>query len=216
MRTISVALVLLLTSALANAVCDPPGQFRIVTANASPGIPKDSFARKPIVQYRAGNGRTRIEEMADPAEGLHQLFVTHWPDVWVVNLLDKTGEHVKDDSPKPGVHVPVLTADPSLGLPAAWDSLEYGCEWEFFAANKAVQTPSPSEKRAMMKHQLTEGEWRVTLVTERDSQVPWALMLSKSGNVVHAIRYLAYEHQDEVDAALFAKPEGVKFTEPLK
>ena len=98
MRTILLAFAVLIPLAPAHADCNPPGLFRIVTANASPGIPKDSFAGKPKVTYRAGNGLVRSEEMADTAGGIHQLSVINWPDVWVVNLLDKTGEHIVDDS----------------------------------------------------------------------------------------------------------------------
>jgi hypothetical protein len=134
--------------------------------------------------------------------------------MWVANLLDKTGEHAVDDSPKVDVNLPALGVEPSDGLPQAWASLELGCEWEFFTANKAKEVPT--EKHGMIKHQLTEGAWRVTLITAADSQVPWALMLAKDENVVYAIRYLAYERRDQVDAALFTKPEGIRFEEPLK
>ena len=214
MRLILLALAMLMPFVTAHADCNPPGLFRIVSANSSPGSPKDSFARKPKVTYRAGNGLVRQEEMPDTAGGVHQLSVIHWPDLWVVNLLTKTGEHVVDDSPKSGVHVAALGVEPSDGLPPAWAELEFGCEWDFFAANKAKQVPT--EKHDMTKHQLTDGAWRVTLMTARDSQVPWALMLSKNDNVVYAIRYVAYEHRDEIDPALFTKPEGIKFEEPLK
>jgi len=216
MRTILLALALLTGQAHAQASseCDPPGLFRIVTANNSPGIPKDSFARKPKVTYRAGNGQVRQEEMPDTEGGIHQLSVIHWPDLWVVNLLDKTGQHVVDDSPKSDVTIAALGVEPSDGLPPAWAALEFGCEWKFFAANKAVQ--APTSKDDMVKHQITDGAWRVTLMTARDSQTPWALILAKDGIAVYAIRYLSYEHRAEVDPALFAKPEGIKFVEPLK
>ena len=94
MRTILLAFAVLIPLDPAHADCNPPGLFRIVTANISPGIPKDSFAGKPKVTYRAGNGLVRSEETADTAGGIHQLSVINWPDVWVVNLLDKTGEHI--------------------------------------------------------------------------------------------------------------------------
>ena len=214
MRTILLAFAVLIPLTPAHADCNPPGLFRIVTANSSPGIPKDSFTGKPIVTYRAGNGRVRTEEMAGRPGDIPRLSVINWPDVWVVNRLDMTGEHIVDDSPKSDVHITALGLDSSEGVPPAWDALEFGCEWEFFAANKATQVPT--EKHDMVKHQITDGAWRVTLITARDSQTPWALMLSKDNNVVYAIRYLSYEHRAEVDPALFAKPEGIKFTDPLK
>jgi len=214
MRKISMVLCLAMATSWANAACNLPAQVRIVTVNTSPGIAKDSFASQPLVMYRAGPQRLRLEEAPDPANGIHQLMVSNWPDSWVVNLIDKTGQHVKDDDMVPVVHAPVITADPTLGVPAAWNALEYGCEWEFFTANKAVQVPT--EKHDMIKHQLTEGAWRVTLVTAQDSQKPWMMILSKDGKVTWAIRYTAYAVQDAADPALFAKPEGIKFTDALK
>jgi hypothetical protein len=214
MRTLLVALAMLMPLVPAHADCDPPGQFRIVSANTSPGISKESFAGKPKVLYRAGKGRVRIEELPDPAARAHLLMVAHWPDVWFVNLTDKNGEHAIDDGKTPAVSTPALDANPPDGMPKSWQSLEFGCEWDFFVANKATQ--APTAKHDMTKHQITEGAWRVTLITANDSQVPWALMLAKDDNVVYAIRYLSYEHRDEIDPALFAKPEGIKFEEPLK
>ena len=213
-RGISGILLAVMAVSTANAGCDLPPQVRIVTVNTSPGIPKDSFANQPLVMYRAGAQRFRVEEAPDAANGIHQLMVSNWPDVWVVNLLDKTGQHVKDDDLVPVVHAPVITADPSLGVPSAWDKLEYGCEAQFFSENKAEQVPT--EKHDMIKHSLVEGAWRLTMVTAKDNPRPWMMILSKDGKVTWAIRYTGYVQQDAADPALYAKPEGIKFTEPLK
>jgi hypothetical protein len=214
MRVFPAFLLMIIAMSSAKAACDLPPQVRIVTVNTSPGIPKDSFASQPLVMYRAGAQRLRLEEAPDPANGIHQLMVSNWPDAWVVNLLDKTGQHVKDDDVVPVVHAPVLTADPSLGVPAPWTNLEYGCEAQFFAENKAEQVPT--EKHDMIKHTLVEGAWRLTMVTARDNPRPWMMILSRDGKVTWAIRYTAYVQQDAADPALFAKPEGIAFTEPLK
>jgi hypothetical protein len=213
-RVMSVVLLAAMAAPSANADCALPAQVRIVTVNFSPGIAKDSFASQPLVMYRAGPQRLRLEEAPDPANGIHQLIVTNWPDSWVVNLLDKTGQHAKDDDMVPVVHAPVITADPSLGVPAAWDKLEYGCESQFFAENKAGQVPT--EKHDLVKHSLVEGAWRLTMVTARDSPRPSMMILSKDGKVIWAIRYTAYVQQGTAEPALFAKPEGITFSEPLE
>ena len=142
MRVISVVLCTAMVISTAHASCNPEGQMRIVTVNTSPGIPKDSFAAQPLVMYRAGNERLRLEEAPDTPNGIHQVLISNWPDSWAVNLLDKTGQHVKDDSSVPGVHAPVITADPSLGVPGAWNDLEYGCEWSFFEEARHDQAPA--------------------------------------------------------------------------
>ena len=214
LRTGLMAVVAATAMSSANADCNLPPQVRIVTVNTSPGIPKDSFASQPLVMYRAGAQRLRLEEAPDPANGIHQLIVTNWPDSWIVNLVDKTGQYVKDDDMVPVVHAPVITADPSLGVPAAWEKLEYGCEAQFFTENKAEQIPT--EKHDMIKHSLVDGAWRLTMVTAKDNPRPWMMLLSRDGKVTWAIRYTGYVQQDAADPALFTKPEGVKFTEPLK
>ena len=54
------------------------------------------------------------------------------------------------------------------------------------------------------------------MVTLANSRKPWMMILAKDAKVVWAIRYTAYEHVEAVDQALFAKPEGIRFTDPLK
>lgn len=65
----------LLAASCAFADCAPPGLVRIVTKNASPGIAADSFQAQPKIQYRLGNGRSRLEEKPDPQSGVHLRFV---------------------------------------------------------------------------------------------------------------------------------------------
>jgi hypothetical protein len=214
MRAFSAVLLTAMAMSSAHASCNPEGQMRFVTVNTSPGIPKDSFASQPLVMYRAGSERMRVEEAPDTANRIHQLMVGNWPDTWIVNLLDKTGQHVKDDSPVPGIHAPVIMGDPAMGIPATWNDLEYGCEWSFFEIMKATQTPT--DKHDMIKHQISDGAWRLTMVTANNTRKPWMMILAKDGKVVWAIRYTAYDHQEAVDQALFAKPEGITFTDAVK
>ena len=197
----------------ANATCDPKGVFRIVTANMSPGLDQDSFAAKPKIVYRSGKFLARVEEAPDPANGMHLLFVINAPDAWQANLLDKTGDHMVDKAKSKDVHMLVFETDPSLGVPEEFSAIEFACEREFFAGDKAVHLPYPTSRREMTKHSVTRGDWRLTMVTEVGSDIPWALMLVKSEKVVSAIRYLSYLSRPDVDPALFAKPDGIKFVE---
>ena len=63
------ALAILFMSAIAGpalADCAPAKPVRIVTSLVPPRGEPAGFAHKPKIQYRLGNGRTRIEE-APPA-----------------------------------------------------------------------------------------------------------------------------------------------------
>jgi hypothetical protein len=57
------------------ADCAPEKLVRMVTQNMSPGIPADSFAAKPKVTYRLGNGRLRQEEQYDAGEDVQWLSI---------------------------------------------------------------------------------------------------------------------------------------------
>ena len=54
----------LLGGTAAFAECAPAKLVKITTANVSPALPADSFAGKPKVMYRFGNGKVRLEELA--------------------------------------------------------------------------------------------------------------------------------------------------------
>jgi len=200
-------------TAASNAACDPKGVFRIVTVDMSPGIGKDSFAAKPKILYRSGRFLARLEEEPDPANGMHLLFVINAPDAWQANLFDQTGDHMVDKAKSKDVHMQVFGADPALDVPEEFSTVEFACEREYFASNDVVHKPYKSGEHEMTKHSVTRGEWRLTMVTQVGSDIPWALMLLKSDKVVGAIRYLSYLSRPDIDPALFAKPDGIKFVE---
>ena len=204
---------LLLAVGAAHASCDPRGTFRIVTADMSPGVDQNSFAAKPKIAYRSGRLLARLEEQPDVAAGLHLLFVINAPDSWQINLIDKTGIHSVDHAESKDVHMPVFDSDPKLGIPSELTALEFGCEQEFFADHDTTLLPNKSGSRELTMHRVTQGDWRITMLTEVGSDLPRAMMIAKSGKVVQMIRYLSYGHRDDFDAALFAKPSGIDYHE---
>ena len=105
----------------------------------------------------------------------------------------------------------------NIGLDGLFNLGDRSFSWDanyVHAENKAEQVPT--EKHDLVKHMLVDGAWRLTMVTARDNPRPVMMLLSKDGKVTWAIRYTGYTTQDAADPALFAKPEGIKFTEPLK
>lgn len=184
---------------------------RIETADGSPGIPKDSFARKPKVLYRAGLRYARVEETPDPEHGIHGLVVVSAPDSYLVNLADKTGRPIVDPDPQGKVRTPVLQDLPA-GTPIEFADLDFGCEVEFFAKRGAEQIPYEAAGRKLTKHILTKGSWRLTLLTSAMGPEPQAILLSKNDSVIFALRYLSYSWSPELDPKLFLKPEGMTFS----
>jgi hypothetical protein len=209
----SYVLLVLAVACAAHAIsdCVPKGMVRIETADGSPGIPKDSFARKPKVLYRAGLRYARVEEMPDPEHGIHGLIVVSAPDSYLVNLADKTGRHIVDPDPLGKVRTPVLQDLPA-GTPIEFADLDFGCEVDFFAKRRAEQIPYEAVGRKLTKHVLTRDSWRLTLLTSATGSEPQAILLSQNDKVIFALSYLAYSWSPEMDPKLFLKPEGIIFS----
>ena len=199
---------------VASGRCIPKGMVRIETANMTPRIPQGSFASKPRVLYRAGRLFARIEEARDTEHGIHGLIVVHAPDSWLVNLDDRTGQHIVDPDPEPGVRTMVFQSEemPS-DFPTELSQLEFGCEVSFFSELKAEQTPHEAGGRKLTKHVATKGIWRLTMLTEPGDSRPQALLLSQHDKVVVALKYISYRENQEIDLKLFEKPPGIAFQE---
>src|SRR5882724_1033467 len=79
---------------------EPPATMTVVSARLRhPEVPDQSFGAKPKVYFRAGTRYCRIEEEADPQNGIHGVMIINEPDVWMVNLLDKSAKHFVDTGP---------------------------------------------------------------------------------------------------------------------
>jgi len=56
---------------VAGAACAPEKMVRIVTRDESPGVTAGSFRAQPKTLYRLGIRYGRVEELPNPATGLH-------------------------------------------------------------------------------------------------------------------------------------------------
>src|SRR5262245_32093099 len=202
---------MLVFSANALAECAPEQMVRVVVRDATPGVPRDSFAARPKTYYRLGTKYGRVEEVADPEHGIHGLAVVSEPDLWMVNLMTKTGQHIVDTGAPYHFHAPVHTGE---GDPEFVKSYELGCEFEYMKT-KASGPPKPFELdgRTLEAYMAAEGEYLLVLVVDPNTKHPFASMLRKAGKVVCFLRYVAYETGLKPDLSLFAPPAGITFTE---
>jgi hypothetical protein len=194
------------------ADCAPPNLIRFVTKNASPGVPPDSFQAQPKIQYRLGNGRSRLEEKPDPQTGEHLLFIVDAPKAWQIDLARKTGVVVVDNSDPPLLSMPVFSDEE---VPAEiQDALQFGCEDQFIARPDTTHESREIGGNPVVKHSWISGDWKVSLST-REGNRPFGAVLSYKGKVVGAIGYLAYEALAVVPDGLFAPPAGIKIESAL-
>jgi hypothetical protein len=211
------AMVVLLFASVASHLggqCSPPKLLRIVTQDASPGIPADSFATQPKVVYRLGKLYARVEEAEDKARGIHGLVVVSSPDSWMINLADGTGRHLIDGDRDPKVVLPILQPENFGGaLPPEFLKLELGCEISFFKGWKSPIGVLKSPGGEKVKQAFGIGDFMVVLVRPKSEAPPEMLFLFRKGEIVFVLKYLSYEELAKPDTKLFAKPAGIKFEE---
>ncbi len=209
------AVMLLMVTALAVGQDGPATMTKLSVRLQSAEIPEDSFAAKPKLMYRAGNGYCRTEELPDPERGIHGLLVVSEPDAWMVNLLTKTAQHFLDPGPTFNCHLPIFRGDQVKSAAEMKNpilELEFGQELGFFKGKGAAPKEGPVLRdKPTTVCSVDVGDSQLFLFTTGTPERPWAVA-RKHGNVNEIFWYGTYE-QLPFDQKLFAKPEGVKIEE---
>ena len=193
------------------AECSPERLVKIVFQVTTPGVDPNSFLAKPKTLYRYGVRYARLEEPPDPETKQHRLFVVNEPDVYMVNLLDRTGRHVVDPGPSFKFFGPVLGL---ITLPFPLGELEFGCEMAFMK-ERATEPPKRVGRDGADLDQRTfaSGSRRVDLFVRPGESKPWALESWEDGKITYAVRYLEYVESNSPDLRLFERPRGIAYAE---
>jgi len=205
----------LLLAVMSLAQDSPKAMRKIVVQLDGPDIPQDAFVRKPKTMYRAGSRFCRIEEALDTARNLQQLVVVNEPDFWIVNLADKKGNHVVDSGPTFNCHLPIFSGPPQGSSDTtnyAELGLEFGFELEFFKKMGATPHPGPVlQTKETTAYVLNFGDTRLALFTYGPDQNP--LLLGRTYKDHGELFWYSGYGTLAFDPKLFAKPEGISFTE---
>ena len=211
---IAALLICLALPSVAGAVCAPERMVRIVTRDVTSSVAAESFRAHPKTLYRLGTRYARIEELPNATTGLHLLVVINEPDVWMVNRRDGTGRHSIDLGPTFHVRAPVFERP---GLPAALADLEHGCERTYFSGPNAklAGTAVVGGRRCELQT-VDVAAFRVALCLDPGTRTPRRVSLYERDAVLAVLEYDAYEDALPADLSLFARPRGVKFSEPAR
>jgi hypothetical protein len=190
----------------------PKTMTKMVVQLQSTDVPAASFATRPKTMLRAGTKYCRTEEEPDPAHGIHGLTIIDEPDVWMVNLADKSAKHMVDPGPTFYCRMPILASRFSE-LPEAEAKqvagLEFGNELAYFQSKGATLAPGPVlQTKQTVKFQLQFGESSVALFAYGTPEKPLAVVWTRGDK--HDIYWYSGYGEVDFDATLFAKPGGVK------
>jgi hypothetical protein len=199
--------------AVATAQPGPKSMTKIVLQLQSPDVPADSFGAKPKTMYRSGTQYCRIEEEPDPSRGIHGLSIINEPDAWLINLADRTAQHIVDPGPTFNCRLPVFSNLAGGGLPEDEIkpilTLEFGLEEEFFKAKGATPRPGGVQQGQQTTAYVARiGESSLALFTFGTPERPLSVAWTRGEK--HEIFWYSGYGQVAFDPKLFAKPEGVK------
>ena len=193
------------------AICAPPKLVHIVMSADTPGLDAAAFGTQPRAYYRIGNDKMRIEEAPDKPNGIHGLIVVAEPDIWMINLFDKTGRHIVDPGPTLNAVAPVIALS---GMPAKLAALQLGCEGEFLAANAIA--PTRTERIAntdFTVYRLSDGGDAIELLERQGTTTPAYARYYRQGKLDLVLRYDVYEVGLPDNPSLFIPPGDVQMTE---
>jgi hypothetical protein len=191
---------------------------KIVFQRTIPDAEPDSFAAKPRTIYVVGDKYWRVEEPPNPDRGTHNLNITREPDAWIINLADKTGQHMLDPGPTFNARLPIIwVPKPGGQVDAAdkeFEDLNYGDEARFFYQHKArdlgLRKVGEKECKALA---IKSGGREAVLLVQPDTEKPVQLDVTKDGKPDFTIHFLSYETGLPFDPSLFQPPPGIKITE---
>jgi hypothetical protein len=185
---------------------------KIVVRDDSPDLDPESFAARPRTLYRLGTRYGRLEEAADYTRGVQGLVVVNEPDIWIVNLLEDTGQHLKDEGDPYHFHAPVIGGP---GVPQALLDLELGCEVQYLLSHgTAPPRDGVFDGTAVTEYEIAVDHFRVVLFVSREAGTPVALRLFNGRRLDYEMRYLEYMIGLEPRMSLFERPLGVEFPDP--
>ena len=191
-----------------------PPVTKIVVRASGPRIPADSFAAKPVTFYLAGELYGRVEEEVDREHGVHPLFINSAPDTWIVNLANKTAQHVVDHQPPFSFHAPILFVPKAKDRPEAnaeFKELNFGTEVQFFREQSARDLGQRKvDGKECNAFSLTKGSIEVTLFVDSVTNQPSQLDIIRDGKLDRSYRYLEYKTNLPFQKSLFEPPDGVR------
>jgi outer membrane lipoprotein-sorting protein len=203
--SLSVVLGFLLVSS-AQTQEGPKTMMKISTRMVEPKPEPGSFAAQARTLWRAGTRYGRVAEAPDAQNRIQGLMIINEPDVWMINLFNKSGKHIVDPGPSLDVHLPIF---PDTNVSTKLKDLEFGMELGFFSKKGAQRSEGEAiNGTATERYEVTIENSKIVLWADMKSKKPLRVSLVEGGQT-EIIEYLSYDDELAFDPSLFQPPAGI-------
>jgi hypothetical protein len=185
---------------------------KIVSRDTSPDTPRSSFRAKPKTLYRIGDTYARVEEELDPALNMHGLIIVSEPKIWMINLLDRTGQLIIDPGPTYVFRAPIIPPD-SPNQESPLRGFEFGQEYEFLRDNNATLTKEILQGKTYDKLYLKKDGISISLLSHTGEDRPYRVIIFKGKQLALQVDYDYYKRDLEPQMFLFEPPKGIQIFE---
>lgn len=214
-KSLILVCLLALVAVAAQAQLSSNTMMKIITRNVSPGIDPHSFGAQPKTLYRMGEKYGRSEELPDSGMKLHLLVVVSEPNVWMINLWDKTGKLIVDPGPTYVFRASIIPSE-ERGMKPPLGDFEFGTEYDFLRSNKAVQTRTIVQGKKYDCLRVTREGYDITLLSHIGTKTPYRVRVKRGERIVCEYEYDAYQKGLSPKIKLFKPPSDVKIIETVK
>ena len=201
----------------ATSFADEPLMTKVVISASGPKIPAESFIAKPKTMYLAGDKYSRVEQELDRESGVQARFITNEPDIWIVNLVTKTAQHIVDHEPPFEFHAPIVyrsKTKQNAETNVEFKGLNFGNEIQFFREQKARDAGQRKlDGKNFNVLVLKKGAIEVSLFVDPATDRPYQLDVVKDGKLSISFRYLEYKTNLPFQKSMFEPPDGVKISD---
>jgi hypothetical protein len=205
----SIFFALALISSIASGPSHPL-MTRLTVRYHTPDLSEDARGARPKTLYLAGDRYARIEQPADSTTDSMNLIIVNEPNIWLIDVRNKTGNHSTNPGPDFSVHNPILGPD----CPEELFDFEFGHEVDFLKQSgaKSLGSKQIGERECETK-QFAAMNYLVNISVDAKKNVPIELKAFKDGKMQFTVEYLSYETDLPFDSSLFDPPKDVHLSE---
>ncbi len=191
---------------------DPKTMLKFVYHDTNPAFEPGSFAALTKTVYLWGAEKGRIEEQEDPQMHLKGLVVVCGKDLWMINLVNKTGNHSVDPSPTHNFYMTIWANQAHHSTELTNFSMGHELAYMKDHHVQPIHVSGGASQDDTDVYKTTIEGLKITFTVAAKTQIPQSVEVADGDKVLTHVIYDSYEELP-VDPSLFAPPADVTIKE---